>query len=169
MEPTLERVPEAKAFDVMAPIEEIGRRMREQLRGGTNRDQVVWQKDRQRLLIHAGSLAVRGLDGWLLANLEVESDETRRQLLQFVFYVGRGGQNDGTQAACGINAATEPAAHLIEPWGRDLQRVLWDGVLDAIEASVARVATQLGERPVTLAGFFAEAGTFHVSVLPGEL
>jgi len=118
--------------------------MQARLLGTATGEAVVWQKDRHRLLIHTASLAVRSLDGWLLVNLEVEADQTKRQLLQFVFHVGRQGESDGTQAACTIHS-TSQAAPLLEPWGRDLQRVLWDAVLDAIESGVERVS---------LGGFF---------------
>lgn len=159
----------AAAFDVTIATAALAKRMQERLRGPATAGNVVWQKDRQRLLIYPDSLIARTLEGWLLVNLNVETDQTKQQLLQFVFHVGKLDETDGHNAACTINAGTVPASQLVDPWGRDLQRVLWDAVLDAIEMSVTGVQQQIGGRAVTLGGFYADAKAIHVSVIPGEL
>src|SRR5437016_10994840 len=112
--------------------------MAERLRGGSQSAQVVWQSPTQRVLVHTESLVVRSLDGWLVANLDLETDQTKRRTIQFVFYLGRKNESDGVQAACTINAPSPEAAALADAWGRDLQRVLWDAVLDGVEACLAR-------------------------------
>ena len=50
-----------------------------------------------------------------------------------VFFLGSPQDGDGTSAAVRINAATREAATLAEVWGDDLQRVIRDAVLDAIQ------------------------------------
>lgn len=137
------------------------------LRGAAPTVKVVWQNQSQRVLVHTDSLVVRSLDGWLLANLDLETDQTKRRTLQFVFYVGKKDESDGVQAACTINAASPEAAQLADAWGRDLQRVLWDGVLDAVEVCVARAAALAPTQSVTLGGFFSNAQSLVVSVLAG--
>lgn len=148
-------------------IAEVGRRMRERLRGEATGTEIVWQKDRQRLLIYTASLIVRSLEGWLLVNLEVETEQTKRQLLQFVFFIGKRGESDGMKAACTINPASAKGALLAEAWGRDLQRVLWDAVLDALESSLDQVS-RTKESSMTLAGFHCDEKAIHVSVVAGE-
>src|SRR5262245_14447954 len=126
------------AFELSFPTALLGRRMMERLRGSAPSFQVVWQDHGRRLLVHADSLGARSVDGWLLVNLDVEADQTKRCTLQFVFYLGKKGESDNLHAACAINAPTPQAAYLADAWGRDLQRVLWDAVLDGVEACMAR-------------------------------
>lgn len=157
------------AFELSIATTDLAKRMRDRLHGGTTMPQVLWQKQTSRILIHVDRLIVRSLDGWLLVNLDLESDETKRQLLQFVFYLGKRDEGDGVQAACTINAATPQASQIADAWGRDLQRVLWDAVLDAVETCVARVSAQVGAQPVTLGGFFSNPQSIVVSVLAGDI
>lgn len=157
----------ATAFEVGILPTDLSKRMRERLRGSATGDDVIWRKDRQQLLIHTASLVIRVLDGWLLASLETETDQTNKQVLQFVFHVGNQTAGDGTAAACTINAGSASAAALVDVWGRDLQRVLWDAVLDGIEASVAQVSQQSPGVPVTLAGFWAGVRGVHVNIISG--
>jgi hypothetical protein len=155
------------AFELSIATADLGRRMAERLRGGAASAKVVWQNQSRRVLVHTDSLAVRSLDGWLLANLDLETDQTKKRTIQFVFYVGTKDESDGVQAACTINAPSPEAAQLADAWGRDLQRVLWDAVLDGVEACVARVAAQFGRQPVTLAGFISTPQSLVVTVLAG--
>lgn len=155
------------AFELSIATADLRRRMVDRLQGGTLAPKVVWQSQGRRVLIHSDSLVARSLDGWLLVNLDVETDQTKRRTLQFVFYIGRKAEGDGVQAACTINAPTPEAAQLADAWGRDLQRVLWDAVLDAIETCVARAGTKAGTQPLTLHGFVSNAQSIIVTVLAG--
>jgi hypothetical protein len=156
------------AFELSIASAELGRRASVGLRGGAATADVVWQNQTRRVLLHTSSVAVRFVEGWLLVNLDLETDQTKRATLQFVFYLGKRAEGSGTAAACTVNAPTPEAAALADAWGRDIQRVLWDSVLDGIEACVARVAAQMGtSQPVTLGGFFTDEKSLIVSVLAG--
>ena len=146
-------------------------RMRQRLTGAApdNSTQVVWRDDEQRVLLHLNSLKLRIIDGWLLCNLNLQTDPTGPQRLQFIYFLGAPGEGDGLQAAAQINAATLPAAQLADKWGRDLQRVLWDAVLDGIEVSIRDVTENEPGQPVVLHGFTTSAGYLHVRVLSGAL
>src|SRR5205823_12441540 len=98
------------AFELSIATVDLGRRMAERLRGGSQSGQVVWQRPAQRVLVHTESLVVRSLDGWLVANLDLETDQTKRRTIQFVFYLGRKNESDGVQAACTIDAPSPEAA-----------------------------------------------------------
>jgi hypothetical protein len=156
---------------VSISIAELGRRMRQRLSGSDTaiQNQVLWQQDGQRVLLHLESLRVRGVDGWLLCNLDLQTDPTGRQRLQFVFFAGRPGEGDGAQAAASINAPTVGAAQLADRWGPDLQRVLWDSIVDGVEAAVAHVRAQRPTDRLTLDGFTCTQDALHVQVLAGDL
>jgi len=155
------------AFELSIATTEFRGRMTERLRGGSQTPKVVWQDEGRRVVLHTDSLALRSLDGWLLINLDLETDQTKRKTIQIVFFTGRKSESDGVQAACTINAQGPEAAQLADAWGREVQRVLWDAVLDGVEACVARVASQVGNQPVTLGGFFSTPQSIVVSVLAG--
>ena len=157
-------------FTLSLAIAEIGRRMRERLRGSSHSDipAVVWQQNGHRVLIDTGSLEVRALDGWLLCALKLVTDETGVEPLQVVFYLGSRTEGDGPQGSVTINAASTGAAQIADRWGADLQRVLWDAVLDGVEAAVDRVAAQAGPQPVILAGFHCTPEALVVNVAAGD-
>jgi hypothetical protein len=155
------------AFELSLATAEIGRRLMTTLRGGGATADVIWQNGTRRVLVHTASVVARAVEGWLLVNLDLETDQTKRCTLQFVFYLGKRAEGSGIEAACTINAATPEAAQLADAWGRDLQRVIWDTVLDGVEACVSRMAAQLGSQPVTLGGFFTDGTSLIVSILAG--
>lgn len=155
-----------QSFELSIPSQALQVRMMQRLRGGAPSASVVWSRAAHNVLVHAESLALRTLDGWLLVSLDLETDQTGRTTLQFVFHPGRK-NNRNTLASCAINAATPEAAQLADGWGRDLQRVLWDAVLDGIEACLATVQRQAGEQPLMLAGFFTLPDLLVVNVLAG--
>ena len=149
---------------------ELGVRMRDRLRGNSTQLKVVWQRpDGQRLLIDTATFKARMLDGWLLASFDVQTDQTGKQNLQFVFFVGKPGEGDKVQAASTINAPSTGAAQIAAVWGADLQRVLWDAVLDGVEAAVHRASTMKPGEKVTIQGFHCTAEGFHAEVLTGEI
>jgi hypothetical protein len=156
------------AFELSIATAEIGRRLMTTLRAGGATADVVWQNGTRRLMVHTSSVVARAVEGWLLVNLDCETDQTKRCTLQFVYYLGKRAEGNGIEAACTINAATVEASQIADGWGRDLQRVIWDTVLDGVEACVARMATQLGTtQPVTLGGFFTDGTSLIVSILAG--
>jgi hypothetical protein len=156
------------AFELSIATVEIGRRLMTTLRGGGATADVVWQSGTRRVIVHTSSVVARSVEGWLLVNVDLETDQTKRSTLQFVYYLGKRAEGNGIEAACTINAATAEAAQLADAWGRELQRVIWDTVLDGVEACVARMAAQLGPaQPVTLGGFFTDGTSLIVSILAG--
>ena len=142
------------ALTLSIPISPLATRMRDRLGGSAARGPtIVWQQPGgQRLLVYINSLEARPVDGWLLCNLDAATDQTKRQRLQFVYFLGRRGEGDRQQAAATINAPTVQAAQLAATWGSELQRVLWDAVLDAVEACVHRASVQHDGKPITLQG-----------------
>src|SRR3954453_14230662 len=89
-------------------------RMRERLRPNAATPAVVWQDKSDRVLIHADSLNARFVDGWLVASLDLQSDQTGRQALQFVYFIGSAAEGPGLNAGATVNAATPQAALLAE-------------------------------------------------------
>jgi hypothetical protein len=156
---------------ISIPANELAGRMRERLRGagGSPIPRVVWQRNEQRVVIHLDSLALRALDGWLVAGLDLQTDPTGRQTLQVVYHLGKDGEGDGLAAATTLNTATVAAAQLAERWGDDLHRVLWDAVLDAIEAALGRAGQQHPGEPLTLQGYGCANNQIFVDVLTGVL
>ena len=160
------------ALKLSIATSELAQRMRERLRGAgsTTASNIVWQRQaNQRVLIYTDTLNVRSVDGWLLCDLGVQTDQTGRCTLQFVFFLGRQGEGDGPRAATTINAPNRPAAQVADRWGADIQRVLWDAVLDAVEASVQHAGTQRPGEQLMLGGFHCDGSAVHVDVLAGEL
>jgi hypothetical protein len=157
------------AYRLSVPVPELRRRARERLAGlRKSSDRIVWTQPPHSLLIHADTLQFRALDGWLLASLVLETEQTGRDTLQFVFFLGRETEGNGTTAACTINAPGMGGSQIADRWGNDLKRVLWDAVLDAIEASVDRVAIQHGDLPVTLLGFTCGPEAIQCDVMAGD-
>ena len=132
------------AVSVSIPAGDVGPRMQARLRGSSpaSAAAVVWQESGNRVVVHVSSLKARVLDGWVVCNLDLQSDSTGRQTLQFLFFLGASGDGVGLHAAATMNLATPQAAQLGDVWGAALERVLWDAVLDIVEAAVAQVATQ---------------------------
>lgn len=150
---------------------ELGLRLRERLGGAqpVRGAWVVWEKEQRRVLLNLASVKSRFADGWLVCELDLKNDQVGRETLQFVFFLGTEREARGTQAAATINAATPDAAQLADQWGADLQRVLWDAVLDAIEAAVAKADRRRPGEKLTLRGFHCTSDALHVEVLTGEL
>lgn len=148
---------------------DLTRRLKERLRGDPPNaaTRVVWQRDGDSVLVNTDSLTARLLDGWLVCNLDLQTDQTGRQTLQLVYFLGKNGEGDGLQAACTINAATTGASQLAAAWGEDVQRVLWDAVLDAIEMMVYHAESLKKGTPITLGGFHCTRDTIVVDLLAG--
>ncbi len=156
------------ALKLSTPASDLAVRMKERLRGNAiaTARSVVWQRhDGDRILIDLTTLKLKVLDGWLLCSLDAQTDQTGRANLQIVFFLGRPQEADGLQAAVTINAATPAATQIAAVWGEDLQRVLWDVVLDVLEASVWQASIQQKDQPVTIQGFHCASDTLHAEVV----
>jgi hypothetical protein len=149
---------------------ELTRRLRERLLGAAPETsaRVVWQRDGESVLVNAASLTARFLDGWLLCNLDLQTNQTGRQTLQVVYFLGARDRGAGLQAACTINAPTPGASQIAAAWGAELQRVLWDAVLDAIELAVYHAESLRPHSPLSLAGFHCTARALVIDVLPAS-
>lgn len=156
------------ALRLSIPATDLEQRLKERLRGDppSAATQVVWQRDSDSVLVNTDTLTVRLLDAWLLCNLDLQTDQTGPQTLQFVYFLGKVGEGDGLQAACTINAPTPGAAQIAAAWGNDLQRVLWDAVLDAIEMMVYH-AESLKKGAITVGGFHCTSDAIFVDLLAG--
>ena len=130
---------------------------------------VVWRSATQAVLIYVDRIQARLLRGWLVVGLELETDQTGRQSLELVYCLGSRQDGDGTGAAVRINAPTRDGAMLAEVWGDDLQRVIWDAVLDAIQVALQRAGREHPNEPLTLRGFLATPEGLQVNVVTGTL
>jgi len=150
--------------------DQLTKRMQDRLRGlnAAGPNAVVWQQQNNRVVIFADSLKTRLLNGWLLANLDLQADETGRQTLQFVFYLGAEGAGDGLHAGATVNASTPQGSKLAEVWGVAIERVVWDAVLDALEVFIGQAAAQNPGAAVALQGFQATANTLSATLLAGD-
>lgn len=145
---------------------ELARRLRDRLRAGNDASTVVWEQGGDRVVLFASQLVARSVGGWLICNVDAQTDQTGKQTLQFVYHLGERGDGDGARAAATINAATIPQVQLADRWGPEIQRVLWDGVLDAVEAAVTSASGPRGQA-VVLTGFHVDDRAIHVDVLVG--
>ena len=159
------------SLKVTVPSGEITSRLRDRLRGNavTTATKVVWQRpDGQRLLLYLdATFKAKLLDGWIFCQLDAQTDQTARQTLQFAFFVGRPLDGDSVQAAASLKAVTPGAAQIAAVFGPDLQRVLWDAVLDALEAMVFEAAKKAPGQPLTLKGYTCNSDVLSAEVITG--
>jgi hypothetical protein len=149
---------------------DVQARIRQRLAGlNPTARRVVWRSPSHALFIYADRTQARLLRGWLVVRLELETDQTGRHPLELVYFLGAPREGDATGAAVRINAATREAAMLAEVWGDDLQRVVWDAVLDAIQLALQRARRDHPNEPLTLRGFLATPEGLQVNVVTGTL
>lgn len=147
---------------------DVQARVRQRLLGlGTTARQVVWRSGPHAVLVHAERVQARLLEGWLVVGVDLETDQTGRCVLELVYFLGSPQDGDGAGAAVRINAPSREAAMLAEIWGDDLQRVVWDAVLDGIQLALQTAARQHPSQPLTLRGFLARPEGLQVNVLAG--
>jgi len=158
------------ALNVALSADQLASRMQDRLRGAgaAQAKTMLWQQQNNRALIYLDSLHTQLLDGWLLCDLDLQADETGRQTLQFVFYLGTTGHGDGLSASAKINASTAQAAQLAEVWGTTVQRLLWDAVLDALEAFVEQAAVKYPGQPLAIQGFQSTPKGLTAVLLAGD-
>ncbi len=145
-------------------------RVRQRLLGlNANARRVVWQSGSHAVLIHAERTQARLLDGWLVVGLLLETEQTGLRSLEIVYFLGAPKDADGTTAAARVNAADREAAMLAEVWGDDLQRVVWDAVLDAIQIALQTARRTHSNEPLTLRGFTASPEGIDVSLVAGAI
>ena len=147
---------------------DVEERTRQRLIGGPDR-QVVWRSGEQSVLLRRDLVRVRLLRGWLVVGIDLTTTQTGRCPLQLVYFLGDDQRGDGATAAVRINAGTPDATALAEIWGADLQRVVWDAVLDAVQAALVRATNVAKGQPVTLRGFRAADGALQVDIVTGAL
>ncbi|MDA4107836.1 hypothetical protein [Mycolicibacterium holsaticum] len=148
---------------------DVESRIRQRLIGvGNTARHVVWQTGDHAVLLRSDRVRARLLEGWLMVSIELQTDQTGRRQLELVYRLGAPESGRGTGAAVKINAATPQALALAEVWGADLQRVVWDAVLDAVEAAVSAVRRREPRQPLVLRGFHAGREGFTVEVASGS-
>jgi len=157
-------------LNISVSADQLAQRMQDRLRGLNSASPVtvLWIQQNSSILIHIDSLKLRVLTGWVLCSLDLECDATGRQTLQFVFYLGAPGLGDGLRAGSTINAATPQAAQMADVWGAAIQRVLWDAVLDALEAFLAQAASQNPGQPLAIEGFQAAPNVLSAAIIAGD-
>jgi len=146
------------------PAQGIEERVRTRLSGGVPRGPVVaWGEGGDALILNLPSVKLRLRSGWLLCNVDASAPGGARGTLQLMYFLGRDGQGDDTVAASTIHTVG-PASALAAEWGVQLQRVVWDGVLDAIEGVVGQVGSQNPGKDLDLVGFSGADGVLQVDV-----
>lgn len=159
-----------QTFRLSTPAGQVERRMRERLRAATGAAaKVVWRHKGESALLHTDALQGKLLDGWIVCELPMQTDQTGPQTLQVVYYVGTAGEADGLQAAGAVNAPNAEAARLADAFGAPLQRVLWDAVLDCLEGMLAHAAREHAGQRLTLAGYYCSSDALSADVVVGEL
>ena len=149
--------------------DDILERVRLRLGGGkVQRDpRVVWEDQGEALLLRLDTLSMSLKTGWLLCQITAEAGEGT-QLLQLVYFLGKDGDADGSAAAATIHVTSPAAAAIADRWGADLQRVVWDGVLDVIEGAVTHASNQRRGQPVALEGFTCSERALLVDIAEGN-
>lgn len=115
------------------------------------------------LMLDAESLEVRIRDGWLTCDVDARASGGARSTLQVLYFLGRDGDPDDAAASSTVYAVGAGAA-LAARWGRLLQRAIWHGVLDALEAVLALVGRLNPGRTLGLVGFTGSASGLDVDV-----
>ncbi len=157
-----------RARSLTVAAADVESRIRQRLIGvGTTARHVVWQTGDHSVLIRSDLVRARLLEGWLVVSIELETDQTGRRPLELVYRLGTPKSGRGTGAAVKINAATPEALSLAEVWGADLQRVVWDAVLDSVEAAVRAVRRKEPRQPLVLRGFHVGREGFTVEIASG--
>jgi hypothetical protein len=158
------------AVSLTIAVPDLQARIRQRLLGlNPTARRAVWRSASHAVLIYVDRTQARLLRSWLVVGLELETDQTGRQTLELVYFLGSARDGDGTGAAVRINAATREAAMLAEVWGDHLQRVIWDAVLDAIQVALQRTRRDHPNEPLTLRGFIATPEGLQVNVVAGRL
>ncbi len=156
------------SLTISAP--DVQSRIRQRLAGlNPTARRVVWRSATHAVFIYVDRTQARLLRGWLVVGLDLETDQTGRHPLELVFFLGAPQDGDGTSAAVRINAASREAATIAEVWGDDLQRVVWDAVLDAIQVALQRARRDHPNQPLALRGFLATPEGLQVNVVAGAL
>lgn len=157
------------AVTVSLSSDQLQKRMQDRLRGLSPNapNTVLWQQNNSRVLVFVDSVRSRVIPGWLICDVDLQADATGRQTLQFVFYLGTPGQGDGLHASATINAGNPQASQLAEVWGATTQRVLWDAVLDGLEASVSQTGAKFPGQALDILGFQAAGNTLSAVVMAG--
>lgn len=155
------------ALNVSISADQLAERIQDRLGGlsAPTPASVIWQEKTNRVLIHVDSLRARMLSGWLLANLDLQADETGRQTLQFVFFLGAA--DSGLGAGASIHAPTPQAAQLARVWGVEVQRVIWDAVLDGLEASLDQAGFIPAGQTLQIQGFHMLPAGLQTLILAG--
>lgn len=155
------------AYEISLAANDLKQRMSDRLLGSSTGRVVLWQQGTSNVVLHVETLQLRLLDGWMLASLDLETDQTAQQTLQFIFCMGAADNGDDLTASSTINAPNANAAILADAWGDTVRRVLWDAVLDGVEAAVTNVRKQAGTASLLLAGFHSSAQALVVSIVAG--
>jgi hypothetical protein len=136
--------------------------------GAPPASQIVWSDKGDTVLVHVDSLKARFTDGWLLCSLDLESDQTGRQTLQLFFFLGNS-PSAGASSAGVVNAPAPGAAALANRWGPVVQRIIWDAVLDSIEAAVYKAGVAQPSQKLTVGGYFATDAGLNVGISAGAI
>jgi len=158
------------ALNISLTADQLQKRLQDRLRGLNSNlpNTVLWQQHGDSVLLFIDSLHARLIPGWLLCGLDMQSDQTGRQNVQFVFYLGKTSSGDSLHAAATINAATPQASQLAEVWGKTVQNVLWEAVLDALEAFVGQASAKYPGQTIAIHGFQANSGNFSAIIMAGD-
>lgn len=124
---------------------------------------ITWGERDEALILYLTSVKLRIRNGWLLCNVDASPPGGVRTTLQLLYFLGRAAQGDDTAAASTIHAPGTGTA-LADAWGLQLQRVVWDGVLDALEGVLATVAHQNAGKQLELIGYSGSDNGLDVDV-----
>jgi hypothetical protein len=115
------------------------------------RNCVVWTDRGSEVVVYPSTLQVRLADGWLVSTVDLESEQTGRETLELVFFLGREDRGSGPKATSTLEG--RDSSGLRTRWIAAVQAALWDGVLDQIEQTLDMSRKQRVGRAVSIVGF----------------
>ncbi len=148
-------------YSLLVPMRELKAAVTDRLAAPDARDVVVWSRDRSELIVHRGTLNLRAVAGYLVAEVNVESAETGPTLARLVFYLGTAEAGAGPSVAATFDATTPQL--IVDAWGDALRAAVWEGLVDVVEGA-AVAASRVAGTPLRVLGVTGEDARIVVAV-----
>lgn len=148
-------------YSLVVPLKELYAAVSDRLAAPDVPDVVVWSRDGSELIVHRGTLNLRAVAGYLVAEVHVESAETGPTLARLVFYLGTADAGAGPSVAATFDAATPQL--IVDAWGDALRAAVWEGLVDVVEGA-AVAASRVAGAPLRVLGFTGEDARIVVAV-----
>ncbi|NVB40587.1 hypothetical protein G6O69_22290 [Pseudenhygromyxa sp. WMMC2535] len=134
--------------------------------GGRRGTNVVWQDRGSSVAVYPSSLRLRVEAGFVVAAVDLETDQTGREAVEMVFFLGRSDRGDGLVATTTMDG--DDPSGLRTRWGEALRAALWDGVLDLVDAQLTSLRKQANKGGSYLAGFHGSEKGLHLTIVEAK-